>query len=140
MQLKNSIHIASLSKSRRVAKEINSNMIYLLYGQVGAGKSTFVKNYLSSLGIEYSGSPTFNLVNEYDREAKSNKSKIIHIDFYRVNTKDAINIINEYIIDLDLATIFIEWPFKSIMEHIPIEKTITLCFVNRCKSSFPKVK
>lgn len=131
MQLQISIYVSSLYKSKKISKEISQHMIYLLYGEMGAGKSTFVKNYLSNLGIQYSGSPTFNLVNEYHTK---DGSKIIHIDFYRIKSTDMMHIVNEYIFNLDSPTVFIEWPSEELIKYLPIEKTIPLCFVNRCNS------
>ena len=56
------------------------NMIICLDGELGSGKTIFVKGFAKALGIkENITSPTFNLVKEYDGEAK-----LYHMDVYRL--------------------------------------------------------
>ncbi|MGE8379343.1 MAG: tRNA (adenosine(37)-N6)-threonylcarbamoyltransferase complex ATPase subunit type 1 TsaE, partial [Sphingobacterium sp.] len=55
--------------------------IFLLYGPMGAGKTTFIKYLCEQLGVKDStSSPTFSIVNEYD----SDNGPIYHFDFYRI--------------------------------------------------------
>jgi tRNA threonylcarbamoyladenosine biosynthesis protein TsaE len=82
--------------------------IFLLVGELGAGKTTLVKSLCSALGsLDEVSSPTFSLVNEY-RDASENP--IYHIDLYRLNSvEEAIQIgIEEYL--HSGAWCFIEWP------------------------------
>ena len=61
------------------SKNINKGAVIAINGELGAGKTTFIKGILK--GLNYNGnvsSPTYTLVNEYDA-----KFKIIHIDCYR---------------------------------------------------------
>ena len=58
--------------------------IVLLYGQLGSGKTTFVKGVLKGFNFKDEvTSPTFSLINEYDAS-----KKIIHIDCYREKNID----------------------------------------------------
>ena len=77
--------------SEKISKIISKGDIVLLYGEIGVGKTTFVRffiNYLESKnGIKKSDvlSPTFNIVYDYD----VGKKKIIHYDLFRLkNYKD----------------------------------------------------
>lgn len=82
--------------------------VILLQGELGAGKTTFVKALCHVLGSQDEvTSPTFTLVNEY-RDTSGNP--IYHIDLYRLaSPEEALQIgIEDYL--LSGAWCFIEWP------------------------------
>ncbi len=91
-------------------ERIREHKVIAFYGEMGSGKTTFIKALCSQLGVEEEvTSPTFNLVNEYlDREGDS----IYHFDFYRINSlREAYDIgLEEYLYSGSL--LFIEWPEK----------------------------
>ena len=94
------------------SKKIKMGDIILLYGDLGSGKTTFVKGILK--GFNFSSevtSPTFSLINEYEAD-----KKIIHIDCYReTEIMRWINIgIEDYFNSSDI--VIIEWP--EILENI----------------------
>src|SRR6478672_3249065 len=65
--------------------------VVIFEGEMGAGKTTFIKAICRELGVtEAVSSPTFSLVNEYDgRDGK----RIYHFDFYRLNEeREALDI------------------------------------------------
>ena len=117
--------IACISLGTKVSNKLSQGDILLLYGDLGSGKTTFVKGILK--GLEYKQdvtSPTFTLVNEYNA-----KYKVIHIDFYRDKNIDRwVNLgISEYFDDSNI--VIIEWPdlipnllpnnaIKIFFEHI----------------------
>src|ERR1700759_1937352 len=83
--------------------------IFLFYGDMGAGKTTFIKSLCEYLGTrETVTSPTFSIVNEY----RGDRSKIYHFDFYRLkNESEALDMgYEEYFYSGDYC--FIEWPEK----------------------------
>lgn len=92
-----------------VAKLISSltlpSRIINLVGDLGAGKTFFVKKYCEVFGIMNVSSPTFALVNQY-----SNGKTIYHFDFYRVETADEIIDygFTDYLND-EGSLCFIEW-------------------------------
>jgi tRNA threonylcarbamoyladenosine biosynthesis protein TsaE len=100
------------------AIELKENDIALFYGELGSGKTQFIKGICSFLGVkEPVNSPTFIFVNEY----KSKKGmKIFHFDFYRMkSTEEIINIgFKDY---LNKGLILIEWPL--LVENILPEDT-----------------
>src|ERR1700760_4166331 len=87
----------------------DNQKIFLFYGDMGAGKTTFIKSLCEQLGItETVTSPTFSIVNEYRGKA----IKIYHFDFYRLkNQNEALDMgYEEYFYSGDYC--FIEWPEK----------------------------
>ena len=79
----------------------------LLVGNVGAGKTTLIKQICLKLGVsDLTNSPTFSLINEY----KIKNTSIFHMDLYRLkNINEVIDLgVMEYI-DFD-NTVIIEWP------------------------------
>jgi len=96
-----------------VAKEILKKFdsrIFLLFGDMGVGKTAFVKMFCKQLEvIDIVSSPTFSIVNQY---SNLNDEVIYHFDFYRTEKKDEIFDIGyeEYLFSSSYC--FIEWPEK----------------------------
>lgn len=84
---------------------LNPGDIVLLNGDLGSGKTFFVKNVCRQYGIENVSSPSFAIVNEYQ-----NSKKIIHFDFYRIKKIVELYDIGfeDYLMN-DEAIVFIEW-------------------------------
>jgi len=90
--------------------------VWLLEGQLGAGKTTLVKNIGSHLQVlDNMSSPTYSIVNEYGTMVGN---LVYHIDCYRLkNAAEALDIgIEEYLYSDNYC--FIEWPDK-IMNLLP---------------------
>ena len=88
-----------------ISSKLKAGDVISLEGDLGSGKTTFVKGILKGLNYKYDvTSPTFTLINEYHADLK-----VIHIDFYRENdTKRWEEIgINEYLYSDNL--VIIEW-------------------------------
>ena len=95
---------------------VNSGDVLCLTGDLGTGKTHFVKGFAKGLNIkEYITSPTFTIVNEYQ-----GRLKLYHFDVYRVDDPDEIYAIgfDEYI--FSSAVSIIEWA-NLIEELIPEE-------------------
>ncbi len=61
----------------------NQYKLIAFYGQMGAGKTTLIKQICKQLGVHQEvSSPTFALVNEY---TTTDKNTLFHFDFYRIN-------------------------------------------------------
>ena len=87
-----------------------ANMVVALYGEMGAGKTTFTKSLCKVLGVlDGVNSPTFTLINEY---RTSDGETIYHFDFYRINKlEEAFDIGFEEFVESGNLCI-IEWPEK----------------------------
>jgi len=88
-----------------------SPRIFLLNGDLGAGKTTFMLGVLSYFGIRpHAASPTFVLAKRYSPKKHSQKVKeIYHADAYRLKTKKDLHAL-ELPFKKAGALFFIEWP------------------------------
>jgi len=96
---------------------IDDNTVFAFNGNMGAGKTTFIKSVCEELGVEdVINSPTFSIINEYRSETTG--ELIYHFDFYRINKiNEAYDMgIEDYFYSGALC--FIEWPEK-IQELLP---------------------
>ena len=125
------IDISSEETTKELAKELTHYLkggeIIYLYGEMGVGKTTFVRHLINQfqknqkLHITEVTSPTFNLLNEYD----INDLIIKHYDLFRL--KDESEITNLDLFENNPNTItLIEWP-QLISKNKSI-KTIDLIF------------
>ncbi len=101
----------TLKDITKIAKDVitytKDYALIAFYGEVGAGKTTLIKEICSQLGVkEASSSPTFSVVNEYEAKGET----LYHMDLYRLQSLDeALEIgIDEYLYSGN--TCFIEWP------------------------------
>ena len=102
--------------AKQFIMQIEKNKIFAFNGNMGVGKTTFIKAICEELGVEGTvNSPTFSIVNEY--QTKSGKI-IYHFDCYRINKiQEAVEIgIQEYLYSGNLC--FIEWP-ENITSLLP---------------------
>jgi len=94
--------------------------VFAFYGDLGAGKTTFIKALCNELNvIDIVSSPSFSIINEYQNEKGM---RIYHMDFYRIKDLDeALEIgLEDYFSTNDYC--FIEWPEK-IDELLPNQTT-----------------
>ena len=95
----------------KITKKLKIGNVVFLYGEMGVGKTTFVKYLINSLQKENQlkqtevTSPTFNLLNEYEIK----KTKINHYDLFRLKTNEELLNLGLFENSLDRITI-IEWP------------------------------
>lgn len=129
------IRIEGLSQIRDAAKSfvklLDSHNIFAFYGEMGAGKTTFINSILEEMGItEHTSSPTFSIVNEY---LSNEFGTIYHFDFYRIEKEsEALDIgIEEMIYGNEIC--FMEWPSK--IENLLPENTVIVKInvVDKCR-------
>ena len=125
------IDITSEKLTKELAKEFTKYLkggeFVFLYGEMGVGKTTFVKYFINeyqkinNLTQTEITSPTFSLLNEYQIK----DIRIKHYDLFRINRKEDINNLDIFEKDNKLITL-IEWP--KLIADIQDIKSIDLTF------------
>ena len=116
------LKITSLEEIGAVAEEfvrlaMQEDTVFAFNGQMGAGKTTFIKALCEALGVsETVTSPTFAIVNEY--RADETGELIYHFDFYRIKKLDEAYDMGCEDYFYSGAVCFIEWP-ELVEELLP---------------------
>jgi tRNA threonylcarbamoyladenosine biosynthesis protein TsaE len=109
------IVIKNLDEIEKAAAEflpyLKHSKVVAFYGEMGAGKTTFIKAVCACLGVtDMVNSPTFSIINEY---FTSKKELIYHLDLYRLrNPEELLDIGYEDYLQSG-NYLFIEWPEKA---------------------------
>ncbi len=91
-----------------LAVSVKNNDFVALYGDLGAGKTAFVRGFASVAAPSAEvGSPSYGFVNEYE----GTSYKICHFDMYRVESDDDLYSVGFY--DYDNCVILAEWCEKT---------------------------
>ena len=119
------IKIEKLDNIREAAKQFIANIgdstVFAFYGNMGAGKTTFVKAVCEELGVDdVITSPTFSIVNEYRSEQTG--ELIYHFDFYRVKKIEEVYDMGFEDYFYTGALCFIEWP--ELCEEVLPDDTV----------------
>ena len=119
------ISIPSLDNIADAAREfvshIGEHRVFAFYGNMGAGKTTFIKAVCEQLGVKDAvTSPTFAIVNEYE----SDMGAIYHFDFYRIkNLGEVMDLgFEDYAYSGNLC--LMEWP--ELIEELLPENTVNV--------------
>lgn len=109
MELPYSTTVKSEKETAKLASEfadgISPGDVIVLNGQLGAGKTFFIKQTLLKLGVDAVSSPSFAIINEY-----KGKIKYYHADFFRLkNIEELYDIGWQDYLNEDEAIVFIEW-------------------------------
>ena len=105
----------TLTLAENIESEKFPGMVICLNGELGSGKTVFVKGFAASLGIEDNiTSPTFTIVKEY----MSGEMPLYHMDVYRINDNEEIGI-EDYLTQDGVC--IIEWA-ELILDRLPDER------------------
>jgi len=113
---------------REFVGNLTGREVICLKGELGAGKTTFVKMAVEEMGLKEGHqvrSPTFTLINEYPTE----RGRVFHADLYRVDELDFSEFTGE-------GLLFIEWPKDTdicdyLIEFLILEDDVRLIRVFR---------
>lgn len=104
-------HLSELEKVvSRIVKFAGESKIWLFDGEMGAGKTTVIKEICKYLQVvSHVSSPTYSIVNEY---ITKNGHILYHFDFYRIKDEEEAEDIGtgEYFYSGNIC--FVEWPSK----------------------------
>ncbi|HET8678403.1 MAG TPA: tRNA (adenosine(37)-N6)-threonylcarbamoyltransferase complex ATPase subunit type 1 TsaE [Blastocatellia bacterium] len=91
---------------RKIGRGINGRNVFLLSGDLGAGKTVFAKGLAAGLEIDPADvtSPSFTLVNSYE-----GRLRMYHIDLYRLDTSACRDLGLEEMLEDENAIVVIEW-------------------------------
>ena len=137
------IDISSEETTKELAKDLTHYLkggeIIYLYGEMGVGKTTFVKFLINNLQLKFKQkltevtSPTFNIMNEYNIKDLSIK----HYDLYRLKSSKELQDLNMFRED-DKSILFIEWP-QIIKEKPDLVTKLYFEYENEYENRFIKV-
>jgi len=129
------ITIKDLSTINEVARTFIDNMgdhhVFAFYGDLGAGKTTFIKAVCEELGVQdVITSPTFAIVNEYTIPSATDpdeEESLYHFDFYRVMKAEEVYDMGYEDYFYSGALCFIEWPelVENLLPEDVLRVTIT---------------
>lgn len=127
------IHLKSIDDIAQAAHEFVAEMgdetVYAFYGEMGAGKTTFINALCKALGVEddTTNSPSFSIINEYRSDTTA--ELIYHFDLYRLDSlEEAFDIGVEDYFDSG-ALCFLEWP-ERIADILPNDTVKVSIIVN----------
>lgn len=110
----------------KLTKVLPLGSVVLLFGDLGSGKTTFVKGVANSLNIKDKvQSPTFNIMKIY----LDGNTPLVHIDAYRLEDNNADIGLDEYI-GVENGYTFIEWP-TFINSLIDYNNAVVINFIRK---------
>ena len=112
--------------ARQLAQTLQARDVVLLSGNLGAGKTAFVRGLAEGLGIDSSevSSPTFTLVHEY----RGGRLTLYHVDLYRLERAATEDLGLEELGAQD-GVLAIEWPDR-LTHSLPAAKTVDIEIVD----------
>lgn len=114
--------ITSLSETRELARTVIADLrvlpqqpsatVFGLSGELGSGKTAFVREFVAEAGgPAHVTSPTFVLIQQFPLSGQLPFKRVVHIDAYRIQEADELSLLSfEEMIADPTNLIFIEWP------------------------------
>lgn len=113
---------ASFELAHKLADLVKPGMVFLLHGDLGAGKTTFTKGLAQALGISrIIKSPTYTIIREY----QDGRLPLYHMDLYRLDEGSVESLgLEEYFEEFGLCVV--EWPSVAADEMPASHLSITI--------------
>ena len=138
------LDISNIDTTKKLAEDFVNHLkkgsFVFLYGEIGVGKTTFVKHFINTyqiyknLEISEVTSPTFSLMNEYE----IGELVIKHYDLYRLKSKSEINNLDLFDINNNTIT-FIEWPELVDKKKLLNNVDLIFSYENNLDNRFIKI-
>ena len=107
-----------------LAPKLKGKNLFLLEGNLGAGKTTFVSLVAKKLGIQLVSSPTFSLISQH--------KNLTHVDLYRLESMEEIDAAGFWeIFEEDKNIVFVEWSSKISDDLWPLDWDITKVVIDK---------
>ncbi|MBO6512940.1 MAG: tRNA (adenosine(37)-N6)-threonylcarbamoyltransferase complex ATPase subunit type 1 TsaE [Phycisphaerales bacterium] len=134
----------SLEHTEVIAKDfaavLRSGDLVRLVGEMGAGKTTFVRLVAHELGVDASlvSSPTFVLMNNYPCVVNGEEGSIAHLDCYRFGDEDELDALGWDRVMGDGSIVLVEWPERidSVLGEDVKACTVTISHVDEGSRGF----
>lgn len=121
--------------AKKIAHKCKGGQVLALFGDLGSGKTTFAKGFALGLKIEKNiTSPTFTIMKQYELPKNSKAKFLVHIDCYRLATRDDLEAIGffEFVGDKDYI-VLLEWPECVWSEIKDFSQKITFTHIDDCR-------
>ena len=138
------LDISNINTTKKLAEDfinyLKKGSFVCLYGEVGVGKTTFVKHFINAYQkyensqITDVTSPTFSLLNEYE----IGELIIKHYDLYRLRSKSETKNLNLFDINNNTIT-FIEWPELVDKKKLLNKVDLIFSYENNLDNRFIKI-
>ena len=138
------LDISNINTTKKLAEDFINHLkkgsFVCLYGDVGVGKTTFVKHFINAyqryknIQITEVTSPTFSLLNEY----QIGELIIKHYDLYRLRSKSEVKILDLFEMNINTIT-FIEWPELIDKKKLLNNVDLTFSYKNNLDNRFIKI-
>ena len=138
------LDISNINTTKKLAEDfinyLKKGSFVCLYGEVGVGKTTFVKHFINAyqkyknLQITDVTSPTFSLLNEYE----IGELIIKHYDLYRLRSKSELKNLDLFEMSKNIIT-FIEWPELIDKKKLLNNVDLTFSYKNNLDNRFIEI-
>ncbi|AZZ36730.1 tRNA (adenosine(37)-N6)-threonylcarbamoyltransferase complex ATPase subunit type 1 TsaE [Bdellovibrio sp. qaytius] len=111
-----------------ITPKLKDKSLFLLEGDLGAGKTTLVSLVAKKLNIQLVSSPTFSIISQH--------KNLTHVDLYRLETMEEIDATGFWeIFEENKNIVFVEWSQKISDDLWPLDWDITKIVINKKSDS-----